>query len=135
MTIALDTNIVVYAFADDSRSKIAKRLLAAGPVLSVQVLNEFAHVARRKWARSWEQIVADLETISNVCKRVDPVFPGQNLEAIAIADRYKIAFFDALLIATAMAGGAEQFYSEDMHHGMLIDDRLTIINPFKESSV
>jgi predicted nucleic acid-binding protein len=53
----LDTNILVYAFAsNDPRSKLAEDLLAAGGVISIQVLNEFVNVSRRKLAREWVEI-------------------------------------------------------------------------------
>ena len=45
----LDTNIIVYAFSsNDPRSEKAETLLTAGGIISVQVLNEFVNVSRRK---------------------------------------------------------------------------------------
>ena len=53
----LDTNVVLYAFRQgDPRSQRAEFLLAAGGTLSVQVLNEFVNVARRKLNKSWEEV-------------------------------------------------------------------------------
>jgi len=53
----LDTNVLIYALAkDDPRRSCAEELLAAGGVISVQVLNEFVSVARRKLQMSWEQV-------------------------------------------------------------------------------
>jgi len=46
-----DTNILVYAFLDTDRRDVALDLLAEGGVISVQVLNEFTNVARKKWRR------------------------------------------------------------------------------------
>lgn len=46
----LDTNVLLYAFAEDPRAPVAEALLGAGAVISVQVLNEFSAVARRKLA-------------------------------------------------------------------------------------
>jgi len=49
-----DTNVLIYVVAhDDPRSTQAEELLASGGVLSVQILNEFASVARRKILMSW----------------------------------------------------------------------------------
>ena len=49
-----DTNVILYAFRqDDTRGHVAETLLAAGGTLSVQVLNEFVAVARRKLDKSW----------------------------------------------------------------------------------
>ncbi len=52
-----DTKVILYAFRqDDTRSHVAETLLAAGGVLSVQVLNEFVAAARRKLDRGWEEV-------------------------------------------------------------------------------
>src|ERR1043165_3038234 len=52
-----DTNVILYSFRrDDTRGQVAETLLAAGGALSVQVLNEFVAVARRKLAKSWEEV-------------------------------------------------------------------------------
>ncbi len=48
-TAFFDTNIILYALTGaDSKAVIAKELLSVGGFVSVQVLNEFASVARRK---------------------------------------------------------------------------------------
>jgi predicted nucleic acid-binding protein len=53
----LDTNIIVYAFSStDPRSEKAEALLATGGVISIQVLNEFVNVSRRKHRRDWGEI-------------------------------------------------------------------------------
>ena len=47
--VFLDTTILIYAISEgDARTSTAERLLASGGTLSVQVLNEFAAVAKRK---------------------------------------------------------------------------------------
>src|SRR5437868_13608173 len=54
-----DTNVILYAFRqDDTRGQVAETLLAAGGALSVQVLNEFVAVARRKLDKSWRTFAA-----------------------------------------------------------------------------
>jgi predicted nucleic acid-binding protein len=44
----LDSNVLVYAFTTDPRAARAQGLLARGCTISVQGLNEFTNVARRK---------------------------------------------------------------------------------------
>jgi predicted nucleic acid-binding protein len=58
----LDTNILVYAFTDDPRSARAQALLSEPFILSVQALNEFANVARRKLCMDWAEIQVPLVT-------------------------------------------------------------------------
>lgn len=57
----LDTNILVYAFTTDPRAAITEQLLGKGCVISIQGLNEFANVARRKPGMSWEETNEALE--------------------------------------------------------------------------
>jgi predicted nucleic acid-binding protein len=60
----LDTNILVYAFAaGDARSERAEAILTTGGVVSVQVLNEFTNVMRRKLGREWDDVLAALDVL------------------------------------------------------------------------
>jgi len=52
----LDSNVLVYAFTSDPRAVAAQGLLERGCATSVQGLNEFANVARRKLGMNWEEI-------------------------------------------------------------------------------
>lgn len=127
----LDTNVLVYAFAaDDRRSPKADELIAWGGTISVQVLNEFAHVAVRKLRRSW----ADTETALGAFRRLlDPPIPltvGLHEKAIALARNHRFSFYDALIVAAAMQAGCRLLLTEDMADGAAIDG-LTIRNPFK----
>jgi predicted nucleic acid-binding protein len=71
MTRALvDTNVVVYAFSTDARSAAALALLAQGCDISLQSLNEFANVARRKLRMSWPDVREALAAIRTVCRNV-----------------------------------------------------------------
>lgn len=59
-----DTNVILYAFRqDDTRSQVAEALLTKGGTISVQVLNEFVAVARRKLNKSWEDVHAALNLL------------------------------------------------------------------------
>ena len=129
---ALDTNIVVYAFSDDPRSKIARPLLNAGPYISVQVLNEFANVSVRKRKLPWAAINDGLIVIETLCAAVRPIDMEVHGLACDLALHYKIAFFDSLIVAAALLDRCDTLYSEDMQHGLVIDGQLTITNPFLE---
>lgn len=127
----VDTNIVVYAFTDDPRSEKALALLGKGCAISVQVLNEFANVARRKLDMSWIEVEDALTSIRTLCPTILPLDIDTHLLAIEIAKRHKLSVFDALVIAAALQGGCETLWSEDMHHGLMVEDRLRIENPFR----
>ena len=48
------------------------------------------------------------------------------------AERHNLAFYDALIAASALLADCDQLWSEDMQDGMAIDGRLQITNPFRE---
>jgi predicted nucleic acid-binding protein len=127
-----DTNILVYAQQAGAKGERARALLSGGGKLSVQVLNEFTAVARRKPGKEWGGIG---EAISDVLALVDPPF-ALTLElhdaARALAEGELLSFYDALIIASAIGGGCDVLYSEDMQHGRSISG-LAIVNPFLES--
>jgi predicted nucleic acid-binding protein len=60
--------------------------------------------------------------------------PNDDAKADRSGDRYRLAWFDALQVAGALNANCTVLCSEDMHHGLKIDGRLTIRNPFKADS-
>lgn len=133
--VTLDTNIAVYALTFDPKHARAQEVLRQSDFLSVQVLNEYANAARRKLGRDWDTTIADLTDLREATAFVRPVTDEANMDATRIAQRYQINFYDALIVAVALAGGADILYSEDMQHGMVIDGSLTIINPFAQDDL
>jgi predicted nucleic acid-binding protein len=130
----IDTNVLVYAESDeDPRKKsIAIELIAAlrrtdHAVLSVQVLQEFCHVALRKLAMSPEQIQARLQFYS----QFQLVQPSATLvsQGVDLHVTHQVAFYDSLIVAAAQAAGCRTLYSEDFQSGRVFRG-LSIINPF-----
>ena len=97
--------------------------------LSVQVLNEFVAVARRKLDKSWEEVRRALDILRVFCPEPVPLTVETHERAVHIAERYGYSIFDSLIIAAALHIGASTLYSEDMRDGRAIDG-LTIRNPF-----
>ncbi|MBV8707894.1 MAG: PIN domain-containing protein [Acidobacteriaceae bacterium] len=125
-----DTNVLVYAVAaGDWRIEIARTLLAQGGVLSVQVLNEFVVIARRKYQMSWKEIRRALADFGTLCPRIAPIAVKTHEIALRIAEQHGYRFYDSLIIAAALETGCHTLYSEDMQDGQIIDG-LTIRNPF-----
>ena len=125
-----DTNVILYAFRpDDTRGQVAETLLAAGGSLSVQVLNEFVAVARRKLDKSWEEVRRALDILRAFCPEPVPLTVETHERAVHIAERSGYSIFDSLIIAAALHAGARTLYTEDMRDGQAIDG-LTIRNPF-----
>ncbi|MBN2199478.1 MAG: PIN domain-containing protein [Candidatus Aminicenantes bacterium] len=135
----LDTNILVYSFDSKSPKKrerasalIAEALTGSRGIISFQVLQEFIHLALRKFAKPLT--LADVqEYLADVLDPLCGVYPGLELyqRALDITGRWKYPFFDSLIIVAALQAGCSTLYSEDLQHGQTID-RLRIVNPFLE---
>ncbi len=127
--VFFDTNILLYLISTEAaKAGRAEELLAAGGVISVQVLNEFASVAARKHALSLSEIRTVLTTIRAVCV-VQPVDLATHDLALDLAERYRFSIYDSLIVAAALRAGCSVLYTEDLRHGQRIDG-LTIRNPF-----
>jgi len=127
----LDSNVLVYAFTSDPRAEKAQDLLARGCTVSVQGLNEFANVARRKLGLNWAEVREALAAIRTLCRAVLPIEIDTHSDALRIAERYGCAIFDALVIATALRAHCGVLWSKDMQDGLVVDRRLRIANPFQ----
>ena len=99
--------------------------------LSVQVLNEYANVAFRKQGLLWPDVVKDLQAIRAAVPIVLAIDDAAHGDALRIAARYQLSFYDSLMLAVALSGGARTFYSEDMQHEMIIDGTLRVVDPFR----
>src|SRR5258708_5109947 len=130
----LDSNVLVYAFTKDDRRWPARALLQTGPTISVEGLNEFANVARRKLGMSWMDLREAIATVRLFCPTILPLDVATHDEALRIAERYGYAMFDALIVASALRANAETLWSQDMQHGMVVDGRLRIVDPFRKES-
>jgi predicted nucleic acid-binding protein len=127
----LDTNVLIYAFSSgDPRTERAEAILAAGGIVSVQVLNEFVNVLRCKLRWGWDEITAALAVLSTLLAPPLPLSVAVHDAAFALARDRGFAFYDALIVAAAQAAGCRILLSEGMQDGQTIDGRLTIRNPF-----
>ena len=130
MTHFVDTNIAVYALLPGPRAEKALEVLN-GATISVQVLNEFANVAIRKFGLDRVHLSEKISEIRFEVHRIEPVTEATHDLARKIAFRYKLGFYDSVLISAALLADCDTFYSEDMHDGLVIEGSLTIRNPFR----
>lgn len=129
----IDSNIVLYLLSGEAvKADQAEAILQAGAVISVQVLNEVTSVCLRKLKMPWEEVDALLLAVKAACD-VLPLTVASHERAVEIAKRFKLSFYDAHIVATALISGAELLLSEDMQSGLLIDG-LLIQNPFSGAS-
>jgi predicted nucleic acid-binding protein len=127
----LDTSTLLYLVsADAGKADRVEQLLRGKPTVSVQILNEFAAVASRKFGMSMDEVTESLEPVSTIC-RVRPVTLEDHELARLIAARYKFGFHDSVVIAAALHAGCTTLYAEDLQHGQHIHRTLRIVNPFR----
>ena len=129
-----DTNILLY-LASNNRAKAdrAEEIVGEGGVISVQVLNEITNVACRKMQLSWVEIREFLSTIRSVLP-VHTVTIEIHEAGLALAERYGLSTYDAMIVASAIEAGCDTLWSEDMQHGMVIARRLRIRDPFRAAT-
>ncbi len=125
-----DTNVLVYLITDDAqKAERAEELISKGGIVSVQILDEFATVAFRKFGKPWNQIrhtLAVLRSILEVC----PLTIETHERALDLAERDGWHIYDALVIAAAQMAEADILYTEDLQSGRRVDRKLRIVNPF-----
>ena len=128
----LDTNILLYLLSEDARkADQAEQIVRAGGRISVQVLNEFANVARRKLAMPWSEVSELLDLIRFLCI-TDPLTVETHARGLIVAEEYRLSLYDSMIVAAALIGECKILYSEDMQHGLRVDRQLHIHNPFSE---
>lgn len=135
--VFIDANILVYfRNVNDLRKQVIAqnwiRQLADSHLgrISTQVLVEFYAVAARseKQLLSSQQAQADIEAFSTW----QPIQPSIELFRCAwdLTDKYSLSWWDAMIVAAALISGCRTLLSEDMQDGLVINNTLTIVNPF-----
>ena len=126
----IDSNVILYLFSSDAlKADKAEAILAAGGIISVQVLNEVVSVCRRKLKLSWDEIDGLLLALKANLQIVPLTVATHDL-AIKLCKQYQLSFYDAHICAAALIAQSEELISEDMQDGLNIDG-LLIQNPFK----
>ena len=129
MTVFIDTNVLIYGQEAGAKSETARRVILAGGVISVQVLNEFAAVLRRKFGLEWAVIADSLVDIRTALGPVRAIGVEIHTSAVALARSRGFSFHDALIVASALDAGCETLLTEDLQAGRRVNG-LTIVNPF-----
>ncbi|MBN1184842.1 MAG: PIN domain-containing protein [Bacteroidales bacterium] len=129
----IDTNILVFCFTNDEP---AKRQAALNIVndpntfISTLVLTELSNTLKKKFKQDWqtiEKVIAEVSSDFNIYVNK----PATIERACQIADKYQYSFYDSLIITAALSSNCITLYTEDMQDGQVIDNILTIVNPFK----
>ena len=133
----LDTNILVYSFDQSTTRKSAeadrliKQALTTGKgVISYQVVQEFFNVAYRRFPEPMHLEQAE-QFLATVLRPLWAVYssPSLCIRALQILDRFRLQWYDALIVAGALEAKCGILYSEDFQNGQRVGD-LEIRNPF-----
>jgi len=133
----LDTNIFVYSFDAGSAKKAAqsvklirRAIETRGGIVSYQVVQEFFNVALRRFAEPMSSADAE-QYLSTTFRPLLSVHSSPALygEALRIGARFRLAWYDSLIVASAIEGQCEVLYSEDFQDGQEFGS-LVVSNPF-----
>jgi predicted nucleic acid-binding protein len=126
-----DTNILLYLLSNEAgkhQKSIELYKTDSVKFISTQVLNEFANVCYKK-----NLLKTDItEYIKKLYQNfmVSLIYKKTILGTIQIKEKYGYSYYDSAIIATALHSNCTILYSEDMQHQQVIENTLTIINPF-----
>jgi predicted nucleic acid-binding protein len=133
--ISFDTNVLVYATAalvdervSRARDLLARAMRAASGVLLLQSLAEFSNVAIRKAGIPAEDIGRIVQSWCAVLP-VQPADEGDLFTALEAVRAHRLAFWDAMLWASAQRAGVRHILTEDFQDGFVLQD-VTFVNPF-----
>lgn len=129
----IDTNILVYFISNEKKKKLrAKEIIFSTQevYISAQVLSEFISVCLSKNLLSIAEITPLIDKFLSAL-RFSSIEESTIKKALQIKQDYNFSYWDSLVIASALENNCSILYTEDMQDGQIINDSVTIINPFK----
>ncbi|MDR1979346.1 MAG: PIN domain-containing protein [Synergistaceae bacterium] len=128
-----DTNVLVYLFSENEPIKRRYSVQALNDYkcnVSTQVLNEFCNVCTKKWHFSASAIGRALDKICAYAV-LWPVDLNVVKQAVFLHAKYRYAYYDCLMISSALICGCEILLTEDLTDGQTIEERLTVKNIYR----
>ena len=122
-----------YPAKQERATRWLRNLLSSQRItLSLQVLNEVYSVASRKpdfahWRPTLRPFIQDSLVWTTL-----PLDAGAIGEAWTLEDRYRISFWDLMILVSANRAGCTYFLSEDLSDGQLYS-AVRAINPFRHT--
>ena len=127
-----DTNVLLYLASSDAvKADRAEAMVRDGGVISVQVLNELTSVGRRKMRMTWPETHSFLSMLRDLLT-VQPITVETHETGLALAERYNLSTYDAMIAASALLADCDVLWSEDMQHGMVLSGAVRIVDPFRD---
>jgi len=135
--VFVDTNVFIYYLdRTDSKKHEAARLWLAElwenrrGRISFQVLQEFYSVGTQKWPALKSEIQSEVEELFDW----RPVVINRQIikDSWEVQARYKISFWDSLIVSAAKAASCRYLLTEDLQEGQEMDG-VVVVNPFRSS--
>lgn len=79
---------------------------------------------------SWSETHAFLDSLRRLLT-VYPLTLDVHETGLSLARRHGFSVYDAMVVASALHAGCDTLWSEDMHSGLVVEDAVRIINPFR----
>jgi predicted nucleic acid-binding protein len=130
--VFIDSNITVYLVDNRSKEKTKKAqdFLSPDFFISTQVIAENVNVCLKKLHLNKETTFDFARRILNRF-RILQITEATLLKSFEISIKYQLSSWDSIIIATAILNNCSIIYSEDMQDGLIVENSVTIINPFK----
>ena len=134
----LDTNIFLYSFDRNAPNKARKAnqlirdaITSRKGHVSYQVVQEFLNVALKRFPVPMT-VTGAQDYLADVFRPLLTVESSEGLysEALRVNSRYRLAWYDSLIVASAIQADCSRLYTEDLQHGLELGE-LRIHNPFR----
>ena len=112
------------------KTKKAQDFLSPDFFISTQVITENVNVCLKKLHLNKETTFDFARRILNRF-RILQITEATLLKSFEISIKYQLSSWDSIIIATAILNNCSIIYSEDMQDGLIVENSVTMINPFK----
>ena len=129
--IFIDSNVALYLIDDINKRKreIALDVVSLIPFISPQVIFECLNVCLKKYKLGREISFRFIEFLMK-STLIQSETESVVVTAISLFKKYSLQPFDSKIIASALLSECSVLYSEDMQSGLVVNNSLTIVNPF-----
>ncbi|GAA4465850.1 hypothetical protein GCM10023093_18720 [Nemorincola caseinilytica] len=104
-------------------------MLSSHYTISTQVVNENVNVCLRKLRLNKDQAYAHGRDLMSIFRVVN-IYSSTITSAFDLSVKYELSYWDSLIVAAALESKCQVLLTEDMHHGLVINEKLRIVNPF-----
>lgn len=132
--IFIDTNLWIYAHLEESNNPKCQKAFTLlhqpkNLIISTQVLSEYYNVMlKNRQSDTWIQ--HNLNLMIKLCNIIS-VKVSTIQQTHKIRNIYGFSYWDSQIIASALESDCLLLYSEDLQHGQIIENCLTIYNPLR----